>query len=145
MKLLGNLEVGSSVSLKYLRTCGSCFQKLSVSYHQSSVSICCNISTLNLLHAVIPNVLRLPTPLNACLLFGRELNWGAYLVFHMTLREQHINHRQLGNESMPFELLPYLGPYSRDREIERVHLLDLGSLPNTGHQYQLDRGYYESN
>lgn len=35
MKSLGNLAVGSSVSLKYLRTCGNCFQKFIVSYHHS--------------------------------------------------------------------------------------------------------------
>lgn len=68
-------------------------------------------------------------PLKACLLSGRGLDCSAYLVFDMTLHEQHVYYRQLSNESVPFEFLSYLGPYSRDREIERVHLLDLGSLP----------------
>lgn len=145
MKLLGNLEVGSSVSLKYLRTCGSCFQKLSVSYHQIFGQHMLQHIHPELAPSCHPQCLTSSDATQRLLTVWSRSELGAYLVFHMTLHEQHINHRQLGNESMPFELLPYLGPYSRDREIERVHLLDLGSLPNTGHQYQLDRSYHESN
>lgn len=53
---------------------------------------------------------------------------GSYLIFHMTLENQHVHHRQLLHESMPLELLPYFSPKRGDGHIEGVHLLDFGGL-----------------
>lgn len=42
------------------------------------------------------------------------------LEFHIALGDQHIHHRQLLHVSISFELLPDLGPYRGDGDVENI-------------------------
>jgi hypothetical protein len=101
MKLFGSLALGSSSARKYLRTCDSCFQKLSVSCPY--VNICTSNRK--------PCSVLLP-----------------YLELLVTVEQQHIHRLELIHVSMPLELLPHLRPKCRYGHVERVHGLHLGSL-----------------
>jgi len=106
MNVFGNLALGSSSARKYLSTCVSCFQKLSVSCCKKAVS-------------VRPSA----TPVSA---FYSSIS--AYLELSVAVVDEDICGPKLGDVAVALELLPHLGADSGDWDVERVHGLDLGGL-----------------
>ena len=108
MKFFGNAAFGSSSALKYLSTCVSCFQKLSVSCPMHQRNSCLTTYVLLVLSTLHMR--------------------GTYLKFLVTVEKQHVRRLQLRHISMPLELLSHLRAEGRHGHVERVHCLDFWCL-----------------
>jgi hypothetical protein len=106
MKVFGNLALGSSSARKYLSTCVSCFQKLSVS--------CCqkNVSALR----------------SSTFCVASHSSARAYLELGVAVVDEDVGGLELGDVAVTLELLPHLGANGGNGDVERVHGLDLGGL-----------------